>query len=115
MILIETIPQTYGMYSIREETNQNFLCLSVYVCLSFFLRKVLWAIIKLVFAVAGRNVSRAALLTKRLLPGFYCVCYAVLRLIVGSISRATGRWTGTRQRQAEDSVKLRMVAEKREK
>lgn len=36
IILIETVPQIYEMYSVTEKTNKNFLCLSVYVCLFFF-------------------------------------------------------------------------------
>jgi len=64
----------------------------------------------LVFAVVGSNVSRAALLSKRVLPGFYCVCYAILRLIVGSISRGTGRWTEMRHDKPR-TAQLRMVAE----
>jgi hypothetical protein len=68
----------------------------------------------LVFAVVGSNVSsRAALLTKRVLPGFYCVCYAVLRLIVGFISTGTGRWTEMRHDKPRN-VELRIVAEERD-
>jgi hypothetical protein len=68
----------------------------------------------LVFAVVGSNVSnRTALLSKCVLPGFYCVCYAVLRLIVGSISTGTGRWTEMRHDKPR-TVELRIVAEERE-
>jgi len=115
IILIETVPQIYEMYSVTEKTNKNFLCLSAYVCpfFLFFWWKVLWAIIKSVFAVVGSDVSRTALLTKRVLPGFYCVYYVVLRLIVGSISRGTGRWTEMRHDKPR-TVEMRMVAEDRE-
>jgi len=90
-------------------------CMCAFFTFFFVWWKVLWAIIKLVFAVVGSNVSRrAALLTKRVLPGFYCVCYAVLRLIVGSISTGIRRWTETRHDKPR-TVELRVVAEERER